>query len=264
MLRSLFTSATGMKAQQAYVDNIAHNLANVNTTGYKRSRVDFQDLLYETEVSPGSQATEGYEVPTGLQIGTGVRQVATMKIFTQGLPQQTGGDFDLAISGPGFFQITHPGRNETVYTRDGSFRLNSQGQLVTAEGYLLDPQITIPAGTIQVMIGNDGTVTVVPGSSPQDRVVVGTIQLATFPNPAGLEAIGHNFFAETPASGTPTTGTPGSDGIGEIRQGFLEGSNVDVVQELVNLIIAQRAYEINSRAIRTSDRMLEEANNVVT
>lgn len=264
MLRSLFTSASGMKAQQAYVDNIAHNLANVNTTGYKRSRVDFQDLLYETEVSPGSEATEGYEVPTGLQVGTGVRQVATMKIFTQGLPQQTGGDFDLAISGSGFFQVFHPGRNDTVYTRDGSFRLNSQGQLVTAEGYLLNPQITVPQGTIAVTIGNDGTVSVVPGSSPSDRVVVGNIQLVSFPNPAGLEALGHNFYAESPASGTPTTGTPGASGLGEIRQGFLEGSNVDVVQELVSLIIAQRAYEVNSRAIRTSDKMLEEANNVVT
>jgi flagellar basal-body rod protein FlgG len=253
-----------MKAQQMYVDNVANNLANVNTTAFKRSRLDFQDLLYETLVSPGAESTQGFQMPTGLQIGSGVRQVATMKLFSQGLPQATGGRYDLTISGEGFFQVTHPGRNQTVYTRDGSFRLNSQGQLVTAEGYLLNPQIAIPAGTVEVMIGNDGTVWAVPGANPDQRTNVGTLQLVSFPNPAGLESLGHNLYAESPASGSVTTGNPGANGLGEIRQGYLEGSNVDVVQELVNLIIAQRAYEVNSRAIRTSDQMLEQANNIVT
>ena len=264
MLRSLFTSATGMKAQQMYVDMVANNLANVNTTAFKRSRLDFQDLLYETVISPGSESVQGYRMPSGLQIGSGVRHISTAKLFTQGLPEATGGKFDLTISGQGFFQVLHPGRNQTVYTRDGSFRLNQQGQLVTSEGYLLNPQITIPANSTDVTIGTDGTVTVVPGSTPDQRVVVGTIQTVTFPNPTGLESLGHNLYAETPASGTSTQGNPGTNGLGELQQGYLEGSNVDVVQELVNLIIAQRAYEVNSRAIRTSDNMLEQANNVTS
>ena len=157
MLRSLFTSATGMKAQQMYVDNVANNLANVNTTAFKRSRLDFQDLLYDTVVSPGSESVAGYQMPSGLQIGSGVRQIATAKIFKQGLPQATGRKYDIAISGNGFFQVLHPGRNQTVYTRDGSFRVNADGQLVTAEGFLLTPQVSIPTGTIEVSVGSDGT-----------------------------------------------------------------------------------------------------------
>ena len=262
MLSSLFTSATGMKAQQRYVDNIANNLANVNTTGFKQSRIDFQDLIYNTIVAPGSESVQGYVVPSGLQMGTGVREVSTTKIFAQGRPEATGRDFDLAIQGQGFFQITHPARNETVYSRDGAFRLNAQGQLVTVDGFVVTPQITIPSGTIQVTIGSDGTVWAVPGSNPQSRTNVGQLSLVTFSNPAGLSSLGHNLYAETPASGTPTTGTPGGGGFGEIAQGQLEGSNVDVVTELVNLIVAQRAYEINSRAISVSDKMLEQANNV--
>jgi len=262
MLGSLFASATGMKAQQRYVDNISNNLANVNTTGFKRSRIDFQDLIYNTIVAPGSESVQGYVVPSGLQIGTGVREVSTTKIFAQGRPDATGRELDLAIQGEGFFQVTHPSLNETVYTRDGSFRLNSSGQLVTVDGYVVTPQITIPSGTIQVTVGNDGTVWAVPGSDPNSRTNVGQISLATFANAAGLSSLGHNLYAETPASGSPTTGTAGSDGMGEIMQGQLEGSNVDVVTELVNLIIAQRAYEINSRAISVSDKMLEQANNV--
>lgn len=262
MQTSLFTAATGMRAQQMYVDNIANNLANVNTTGFRRSRLDFQDLFYNTLVTSGAETVTGYRMPSGLQIGSGVRHVSTTRIFTQGLPQSTGGRLDLMINGAGFFQITHPGRNQTVYTRDGSFRVNEQGQIATAEGFLLSPQISIPAGTTDITIGSDGTVTATPGSNPDQRTTVGRIQLVTFPNPAGLEAIGHNLYAQTPASGTATTGDPGSNGLGELQQGFLEGSNVDVVQELVNLIIAQRAYEVNSRAIRTSDNMLEQVNNL--
>ncbi|MFW6164432.1 MAG: flagellar basal-body rod protein FlgG [Planctomycetota bacterium] len=261
MLNSLFTSATGMKAQQRYVDNISNNLANVNTTGFKASRIDFQDLLYHTLVAPGTETVQGYVSPTGLQIGTGVREVATTKIFRQGTPQNTGNQYDMAIEGHGFFQVTDPVTGETLYTRDGSFRPNAQGQLVTAGGYLLSPQITLPQGSMNVRVGNDGAVQVVasPGGTPQ---VVGQIQLVRFLNPAGLLNLGENLYAETAASGAPTTGVPDSTGFGRLLQHHLEGSNVDVVSEMVNLIIAQRAYEINSRGIRVSDSMLEQANNI--
>ena len=261
MLNSLYTSATGMKAQQRYVDNIANNLANVNTTGFKLSRIDFQDLLYDTVVAPGTETVQGYMSPTGLQIGTGVREVATTKIFRQGTPQNTGNEYDMAVQGHGFLQVTDPAGGQTVYTRDGSFRPNAQGQLVTASGYLMSPSITIPQGTIEVRIGQDGSVQTVAseGAAPQ---TVGQIQLVRFLNPAGLESLGQNLYAETPASGTATPGTPGSTGYGRLLQYHLEGSNVDVVTEMVNLIIAQRAYEINSRGIRVSDTMLEQANNI--
>jgi len=261
MLNSLFTSATGMKAQQSYVDNIANNLANVNTTGFKASRIDFQDLLYNTLVPPGSETVQGYITPTGLQIGTGVREVATTKIFSQGTPQNTGNQYDMAVEGQGFFQVTEPVSGETVYSRDGSFRPNAQGQLVTASGYLLNPQISIPQGTLELRIGQDGAVQAITeqGGTAQ---VVGQVQLVRFLNPAGLQSLGQNLYAETPASGSPTTGTPASTGYGRILQYHLEGSNVDVVTEMVNLIIAQRAYEINARGIRVSDSMLEQANNI--
>jgi flagellar basal-body rod protein FlgG len=263
MQTSLFTAATGMRAQQMYVDNIANNLANVNTTGFKRSRLEFQDLFYNTLVSPGSETVAGYRAPTGLQIGSGVRQVATTRNFAQqGLPQETKGPTDIMISGQGFFQITQPGMNQTVYTRAGSFSLNGNTQLVTADGYLLSPQITIPSGSTNIGIGTDGTVSYSAAGS-SDRTTAGKIQLVTFPNAAGLEALGGNLFTQTPASGTPTTGDPGTNGLGQLQQGWLEGSNVDVVTELINLIIAQRAYEVNSRAIRTSDNMLEQVNGLV-
>jgi flagellar basal-body rod protein FlgG len=264
MQTSLFTAATGMRAQQMYVDNIANNLANVNTTGLKRSRLEFQDLFYNTLVSAGSETATGYRAPTGLQIGSGVRQVATTRNFTQGLPQNTNGRYDIMINGPGFFQITHPTLSQTVYTRAGSFSINANGQLVNSDGYLLNPQITIPANTPDnaVSIGSDGTVTIAPSGSSTTSTTVGKIQLVSFPNSAGLEAIGANLYTQTPASGTPTTGDPGSNAIGDLKQGWLEGSNVDVVQELVNLIIAQRAYEVNSRAIKASDEMLQQTNNV--
>lgn len=261
MLNSLFTSATGMKAQQRYVDNISHNLANVNTTGFKASRIDFQDLLYNTIVAPGTETVQGYVSPTGLQIGTGVREVATTKLFRQGTPQSTGNQYDMAIEGHGFFQVADPVTGEPLYTRDGSLRPNAQGQLVTASGYLLNPQITLPDGATEVRVGNDGAVQVTTstGGTPQ---VVGQVQLVRFLNPAGLLSLGQNLYAETAASGAPTTGIPGSTGFGRLVQYHLEGSNVDVVSEMVNLIIAQRAYEINSRGIRVSDAMLEQANNI--
>ncbi len=261
MLNSLFTSATGMKAQQRYVDNIANNLANVNTTGFKLSRIDFQDLLYNTIVAPGTETVQGYVSPTGLQIGTGVREVATTKIFRQGTPQNTGNQYDMAIEGHGFFQVTDAVTGETLYSRDGSFRPNSQGQLVTASGFLLSPQIAIPQGTTEVRVGNDGAVQCLTGQGGTPQVV-GQIQLARFLNPAGLLSLGQNLYAETAASGAASTGIPGSSGVGRLVQYHLEGSNVDVVTEMVNLIIAQRAYEINSRGIRVSDAMLEQANNI--
>ena len=264
MLKSLFTSATGMKAQQMYVDNIANNLANVNTSGFKRSHLNFQDLIYDTLISPGAETVEGYQSPSGLQIGSGVRHVSTTKIFSQGLPQETRRELDITIDGEGFYQITHPDSTRgTVYSRDGSFGLDSQGRLVTGEGFYLNPQITIPGGSTHITISRDGIVTYAPAGDNNSRTQAGQIQLATFANAAGLENLGHNLYAETAASGSATTGNPGENGVGALRQGYLEGSNVDVVTELVNLIIAQRAYEINSRAIRTSDSMLEQANNVV-
>ena len=264
MQTSLFTAATGMRAQQMYVDNIANNLANVNTTVFKRSRLEFQDLFYNTLIAAGSETATGYRAPTGLQIGSGVRQVATTRNFEQGLPQNTNGRLDIMINGPGFFQITHPTLNQTVYTRAGSFSLNANGQLVNADGYLLNPQISIPANTPEsaISIGSDGTVTIAPTGSSTTGTTAGKIQLVSFPNSAGLEAIGGNLYTQTPASGTAVTGDPGANGIGQLQQGYLEGSNVNVVQELVNLIIAQRAYEVNSRAIRTSDTMLEQVNNL--
>lgn len=261
MLNSLFTSATGMKAQQRYVDNIAHNLANVNTTGYKSSRMDFQDLLYNTLVAPGTESVQGTASPTGLQIGTGVREVATTKIFRQGTPQNTGNQYDMAVQGQGFFQVIDAATGNTVYSRDGSFRPNSQGQLVTANGFQLSPSISVPQGTTEVRIGQDGSIQTLDalGGTPQTQ---GQLQLVRFLNPAGLQSLGGNLYAESPASGTPTPGTPGAAGYGSILQFHLEGSNVDVVTEMVNLIIAQRAYEINSRGIRVSDSMLEQANNL--
>ena len=263
MLKSLFTAATGMKAQQLLVDNIANNLANANTTGFKKMMIDFADLFYDTQANSGAESTAGYQLPTGLQVGSGVRQVASSKVFTPGLPQETRREYDVMISGDGFFQITHPGLNDTVYTRDGSFRLNSQRQLVTSSGYFVEPQITAPNEPGKVSIGRDGTVTFVPNNDQNTPTAIGQLQLVSFPNPAGLENYGSNLYRQTAASGDPVTGTPGADGLGELHQGYLEMSNVDVVDELVRMIIAQRAYEINSRAIRTSDSMLEQANNVV-
>ena len=254
MIKSLWISKTGMDAQQTQLDVISNNLANVGTTGFKRARVAFEDLLYQNVRQAGANSSQQTQLPTGLQVGTGVKPVATPRMFTQGNLQQTGNQLDVAINGQGFFQITLPD-GTTGYTRDGSFQVDSNGQLVTNNGFAVNPAITIPANALAVTIGQDGTVSAtVPGQvAPQ---TVGQLQLASFTNPAGLEAKGMNLFAETAASGTAAANTPGTNGLGLLNQGYLETSNVNVVEELVAMIQTQRAYEINSKAIQTSDQML--------
>lgn len=255
MIRSLWISKTGLDAQQTQMDVIANNLANVSTNGFKRSRAVFEDLLYQTLRQPGAQSSQQTQLPSGLQIGTGVRPVATERVFTQGNLQQTGNSKDVAIQGQGFFQVLMPD-GTTAYTRDGSFQSDSQGQLVTSSGYQIQPNITIPVNALSITIGRDGTVSVTqPGSSTP--VEVGSLQLATFINPVGLQAVGENFYVETFSSGPPNINTPGIDGAGVLSQGYVETSNVNVVEELVNMIQTQRAYEINSKAIQTSDQMLQ-------
>jgi len=260
MLRSLWTSASGMQAQSLNIDVVANNLANVNTTGFKRGRADFQDLLYETLRLAGSSSSASTQVPTGIQLGHGARTAAIQKIFLQGDYQTTQNELDLAIVGDGFFQIVQPG-GETAYTRAGAFKLNSDGSIVTSDGYLMSPEISIPSDATSISIGMDGTVSVLqPGQATPGEI--GTIELANFINPAGLNAIGRNLYLPTAASGDVITGTAGEDGLGTIAQGFLEMSNVSVVEEMVNMITAQRAYEINSKAIQASDEMLQLANNI--
>ncbi len=260
MMRALWSAATGMVAQELQVDTIANNLANVNTPGFKRQRVDFEDLMYETLRTPGSPSADGVQLPIGIQVGLGTRVAGTTRLFNQGTFQQTDNPFDLVVEGDGFFQVTLPD-GTTAYTRAGNFKLDSQGNVVTVDGYPLEPPITIPADAEEVAIGEDGTVSVkqVGSTSP---ATVGQIQIARFVNPAGLKAIGHSLFVETAASGTPLVGTPGLNGLGQIAQGVLEMSNVKVVREMVQMITAQRAYEANSEAIKMADRMLETANNV--
>jgi flagellar basal-body rod protein FlgG len=259
MLRAFSTAATGMNGQQKMVDVIANNLANVNTSGFKRSQLNFQDLLYVTIEEPGTEVASGINSPTGLEIGSGVRAASTVKIFTAGELQNTGNPLDIAIAGDGFLQVTMP-NGDLRYTRDGSLLINGIGQLVTSTGYALQPSITIPEGST-VNVEKDGGVNVTDPSGTQS--VVGTIQLARFPNASGLSSEGDNLYAETEASGTPTTGAAGDNGFGAIQANFLEKSNVQMVTELVNLITAQRAYEINSRAIKAGDEMLQTANNIV-
>ncbi len=255
MIRSLWISKTGLEAQQTQMDVIANNLANVSTTGFKRSRAVFEDLLYQTMRQPGAQSSQQTQLPSGLQLGTGVRPVATERIFTQGNLQQTGADKDVAIQGAGFFQVLLPD-GTAAYTRDGSFQIDNQGQLVTSSGYVVQPAITIPAAAQSVTVARDGTVSIgLAGATSTTQV--GTLQLSTFINPAGLESKGENLYVETAASGSPGTNTPGTNGAGVLSQGYVETSNVNVVEELVNMIQTQRAYEINSKAITTSDQMLQ-------
>lgn len=255
MIRSLWIAKTGLDAQQTQMDVISNNLANVSTSGFKRSRAVFEDLIYQTMREPGAQSSQQTQLPSGLQIGTGVRPVATTRTHTQGNLQQTGNALDVAIQGQGFFQILLPD-GSTGYTRDGSFHTDSQGQLVTSSGFPVQPAITIPATATSVTIGQDGTITVTqPGAAAAAQV--GTLQAANFINPAGLSSFGQNLYLETAASGTPSTNTPGTNGIGMLNQGYVETSNVNVAEELVNMIQTQRAYEINSKAIMTSDQMLQ-------
>lgn len=255
MMRSLHILKTGMEAQQTQLDHIAHNLANSGTNGYKRSHAVFEDLMYQTLRQSGANSSEQTQLPTGLQVGLGTAAVATSRQFSQGNLQQTGNNLDVAVKGSGFFQIQLPD-GTTGYTRDGAFQVDSQGQLVTNNGYLVQPGIVIPANAQSISIAPDGTVTVgIPGSAaPQN---VGQLQLASFVNPGGLEPRGQNLYAETAASGTPNAGAPGGNGLGQLAQGFVESSNVNVVEELVAMIQTQRAYELNSKGIQTSDQMLQ-------
>ncbi|MFC1676889.1 flagellar basal-body rod protein FlgG [Planctomycetota bacterium] len=254
MLRAFSTAATGMTAQQMMVDVTANNLANINTTGFKRSQIDFQDLLYLKMKDPGAEVASGVISPSGLEIGSGVRAASTVKVFTNGELVNTARPLDIAITGDGFLQVAMP-NGETRYTRDGSLQLNADGELVTASGYTIEPAISISSDVVNVDIGKDGGVNVTTSSGTQS--VAGTIQLARFANPSGLSSEGDNLLAETEASGTPTTGTAGDSGLGAIQSGFLEKSNVQMVTELVNLITAQRAYEVCSRAIKAGDGMLQ-------
>jgi flagellar basal-body rod protein FlgG len=259
MLRAFSTAATGMSAQELMVDVIANNLANVNTTGFKRSQIDFQDLLYVKLRESGTEIASGINSPGGLDVGSGVRAAGTTKVFSEGELLNTERKLDIAINGDGFLQVLLP-NGDTRYTRDGSLQTNANGQLVTTAGYSIEPAVTIPTDAVSVDIGTDGGVNVTDAAGTVS--VVGTIQLVRFPNPSGLSAEGDNLLAETEASGAPITGTAGENGFGTIQAGFLEKSNVSMVTELVNLITAQRAYEINSRAIKAGDDMLRAASNL--
>ena len=259
MTSALWNAQTGLEAQQTRMTVISNNLANANTTGFKRDRAVFEDLVYQNIIQPGADSSQNTQVPTGLLLGTGTRVVATEKLFTQGNLAQTDAPLDIAIQGRGFFEIQLPD-GTTAYTRDGSFTLDSNGQIVNSSGYPLQPAITIPPNVLSITIGVDGTVsTLTSGSAAPTQA--GNIQLVDFVNETGLQARGENLYLETASSGTPTPGTPGENGLGTIIQGTLETSNVNVVEELVNMIEAQRTYEVNSRAIETADEMLQYVNN---
>jgi flagellar basal-body rod protein FlgG len=260
MIRALYTAASGLMAQQMNTDVIANNIANANTPGFKRDRINFQDLLYQTFRRAGQSTLTGSMVPTSLRVGHGVRPIATQKIFMTGAAQQTGNPLDLMINGEGFFQVTMAD-GTPAYTRDGTFKIDGDGNVVTADGLFIEPAITVPADAVRIEVANDGTVSVLVGSDTT-LTQVGQVQLVRFQNPAGLEAIGQNLFKQTDASGDPVTGSPGQEGFGQIAQGFLEMSNVSIVEELVQLIVAQRAFETNSRAVSVADQLLSIANNL--
>ena len=254
MIRSLWIAKTGLDAQQTQLDVVSNNLANVGTTGFKRSRAVFEDLMYQNLRQSGGQTSDQTRMPSGLQIGTGVRVVATERIHTQGNPTKTDNPKDVAINGGGFFQVLMPD-GTAAYTRDGSFQSDATGQLVTASGFPVQPAITLPQNATSMTVASDGTVSVVQAGSTAS-VQVGQLQLSTFLNPAGLQSKGENLFVETDASGTANQSAPGQNGAGVLNQGYVESSNVNVVEELVNMIQTQRAYEINSKAVKTSDEML--------
>ncbi|MCL5802128.1 MAG: flagellar basal-body rod protein FlgG [Gammaproteobacteria bacterium] len=256
---ALWVAKTGLDAQQMRLAVVSNNLANVNTTGFKRSRAVFEDLLYQNVRQVGAQSSQNTQLPSGLSLGTGVRPVATEKLFTQGNLVQTSNPLDMAIQGRGFFQVNTPD-GTLAYTRDGSFQVDAQGQMVTSNGYILQPAITVPQNTISVTVGSDGVVSaLVAGSTAPTQI--GNLQLADFINPTGLQPMGENLYRESTASGSPQTGNPGLTGLGTLVQGSVESSNVNVVEELVNMIETQRAYEMNSKAIATADQMLQYVNN---
>ncbi|GAA8156134.1 flagellar basal-body rod protein FlgG [Helicobacter pylori] len=260
MLRSLYSATSGMLAQQTHIDTTSNNIANVNTTGFKKSRADFNDLFYQAMQYAGTNTSNTTLSPDGMEVGLGVRPSAITKMFSQGSPKETENNLDVAITGKGFFQVQLPD-GTTAYTRSGNFKLDEQGNLVTSEGYLLIPQITLPEDTTQVNIGVDGTVSVTQGLQTTSNVI-GQITLANFVNPAGLHSMGDNLFSITNASGDAIVGTPDSQGLGKLRQGFLELSNVRLVEEMTDLITAQRAYEANSKSIQTADAMLQTVNSL--
>ena len=260
MIRALYTSSSGMQAQQLNLDTVANNLANVNTSGFKRTRVDFQDLLYQTFRAPGTSNAQGATIPTGIQVGHGSRPVATQRIFSAGDLQQTENPLDLVVEGEGFFQVQRPD-GTTAYTRSGAFKKDGTGRVVTSDGFPLQPGIVIPADALSVTIGTDGTVSAaIAGQTAAQQV--GTIQLARFVNSAGLLSVGRNLFTPTQGSGDPVVANPGVQGMGTLAQGFLEMANVKVVEEMVAMITSQRAYEANSKAIQSADEMLNIANNM--
>lgn len=260
MIRSLYTAATGMIAQQTQIDTTSNNIANVNTIGYKKQRAEFADLMYQTMEYAGTSTSATTQSPTGIEVGLGVRPTAITKMYMQGNFKETGNNLDIAITGQGFFQVQLPD-GTTAYTRNGAFKLDSDGNVVNSDGYNLIPAITVPADTTQISIGTDGTVSVLQGGATQMNQV-GQIELATFINPAGLHSLGDNNLINTDASGNPIVGIPGLAGIGQIRQGFVEMSNVQLVDEMTDLITGQRAYEANSKAITTSDEMLQTVNGL--
>ena len=261
MFRALYTAASGMSAQQMNLDNVANNLANSSTAGFRKRRIQFQDLMYQNVVTPGAAATQQTTIAAGLQIGLGTRSAASEMLQTEGELNQTGNPLDLAIKGQGFFQVRLPS-GELGFTRAGTFHTDSQGNIVTADGNQLDPAITIPPDALTVTIGKDGTVTVTqPGQTQAQQV--GNVQLAMFANPGGLNSVGSNLFLPTSASGDPILGTPGgSEGIGELEQGMLENSNVNVVEEFIQMILTQRSYEANSRVVRAADDMFQQLNSL--
>jgi flagellar basal-body rod protein FlgG len=261
MLRAMYTAASGMEAQQLNIDTIAHNLANINTSGFKLRKAQFQDLLYQNIRQAGAANTATTDIPVGLQVGLGTRPVASDIIFSQGDFSATNNPLDIVIQGQGFFQIKQT-NGQIAYTRNGNFHLNREGNIVTSDGDLLEPQITIPPDQIGITIGSDGIVTVLQAGQTQPATM-GTIELALFQNPSGLQNNGKSLFTPTQASGDAVTGTAGENGLGTLMAGFVEQSNVSVVEEMVNMIISQRAYEANSKVIRTADEMFTQANNVI-
>jgi len=261
MLRALSTAATGMISQQNYLDVIANNIANVNTTGFKKSRVEFQDMLSQAVKTPGAMINQGTFQPVGIEYGLGVKTAATTKVFSQGSAVSTDRNLDVAIQGEGFFQVMRTD-GTLAYSRDGSLKLDSMGQICTTDGLLIQPQTTIPSDATEIDITEDGNISVTTGQTTVQQIV-GSLQLVRFQNPSGLLAVGHNLFVETAASGNPIQDTPGSNGMGTIQQGFLEGSNVQIVEELISLIKAERAFESNSKIINASSDILKQTNNIV-